>query len=127
MEKATIPGPGNGAGEPVDEPRMPPASGPNTGGEHERHVDPRTMEQGVTTIPETDAAADGFPEGGREALTVLFGSWCVLLCTYGLGNSIGVFQTYYVNDALREYSSSTVSWITSFMQWTMNFLPIIVR
>ena len=67
MEKATIPGPGNGAGKSVDGPRMPPASGPNTGGEHERHLDPRTMEQGVTTIPETDAAADGFPEGGREA------------------------------------------------------------
>ncbi|GJD01006.1 riboflavin transporter MCH5 [Colletotrichum higginsianum] len=69
--------------------------------------------------------ADEYPEGGREALVVLFGTWCVLFCTFGLGNSIGVFQTYYVNHALRQYSSSTISWITSFMQWTLNFMPIV--
>ncbi|KAH6679867.1 riboflavin transporter MCH5 [Plectosphaerella plurivora] len=68
---------------------------------------------------------DDFPEGGRQAWTVLFGTWCVLFCTYGLGNSIGVFQTYYVNEALRQYSSSTISWILSFMQWLLNFMPIV--
>jgi hypothetical protein len=71
-------------------------------------------------------STDDFPEGGRQAWTVLFGTWCVLFCTYGLGNSIGVFQTYYVNEALKEYSSSTISWILSFMQWLLNFMPIVV-
>ncbi|KAH7347607.1 riboflavin transporter MCH5 [Plectosphaerella cucumerina] len=70
-------------------------------------------------------STDDFPEGGRQAWTVLFGTWCVLFCTYGLGNSIGVFQTYYVNEALKEYSSSTISWILSFMQWLLNFMPIV--
>ena len=92
----------------------------------EAHLEPSTVEQHVPTAQEIDVNADGFPEGGRAAWIVLGGTWCVLFCTFGLGNSIGVFQTYYVNHALREYSSSTVSWITSFMQWVLNFLPIVV-
>ncbi|KAK1493243.1 riboflavin transporter MCH5 [Colletotrichum tamarilloi] len=79
----------------------------------------------TTSVADTGANPDDYPEGGRQALIVLFGAWCVLFCTFGLGNSIGVFQTYYVTDALREYSSSTISWITSFMQWTLNFMPIV--
>lgn len=90
------------------------------------HIDPSAVEQHVPTAQEIDVNADGFPEGGREAWVVLAGTWCVLFCTFGLGNSIGVFQTYYVNQALRQYSSSTISWITSFMQWVLNFLPIVV-
>lgn len=92
----------------------------------EGHLEPSTVEQHVPTAQEIDVNANGFPEGGREAWIVLFGTWCVLFCTFGLGNSIGVFQTYYVNHALRQYSSSTISWITSFMQWVLNFLPIVV-
>lgn len=92
----------------------------------EGHLEPSAVEQHVPTAQEIDVNADGFPEGGREAWVVLFGTWCVLFCTFGLGNSIGVFQTYYVSHALRQYSSSTVSWITSFMQWVLNFLPIVV-
>lgn len=92
----------------------------------EAHLEPTTVEQHVPTAQEIDVNADGFPEGGRKAWIVLAGTWCVLFCTFGLGNSIGVFQTYYVNHALRQYSSSTISWITSFMQWVLNFLPIVV-
>lgn len=80
----------------------------------------------TTSVVDTGENLDDYPEGGRQAFIVLFGTWCVLFCTFGLGNSIGVFQTYYVNDALRQYTSSTISWITSFMQWTLNFMPIVV-
>ncbi|KAL0940391.1 riboflavin transporter mch5 [Colletotrichum truncatum] len=125
MEEKTTSGPGMGAGDATDRTRQPPSSDPNPCADAGSHAEPTMMEEAVVAIPETISSTDGFPEGGRQAWTVLFGSWCVLLCTYGLGNSIGVFQTYYVNDALRQYSSSTISWITSFMQWTMNFLPIV--
>lgn len=114
---------------PSDGVRPPPArpqpSGPCADPEG-GHLEPSTVEQHVPTAEEIDVNADGFPEGGREAWIVLFGTWCVLFCTFGLGNSIGVFQTYYVSHALRQYSSSTISWITSFMQWVLNFLPIVV-
>lgn len=106
--------------------RWPAQPEPSRSSDPEGHLEPSTVEQHVPTAQEIDVNADGFPEGGRKAWTVLFGTWCVLFCTFGLGNSIGVFQTYYVNDALRQYSSSTISWITSFMQWVLNFLPIIV-
>lgn len=101
-------------------------SEPGHAADPELHIEPSTVEQHVPTAQEIDLNADGFPEGGKKAWIVLSGTWCVLFCTFGLGNSIGVFQTYYVNHALRQYSSSTISWITSFMQWVLNFLPIVV-
>lgn len=102
---------------------------PTTGG-HANSVNdaaPTTVEEALVGAPpaERNDNTDGFPDGGARAWTVLFGAWCVFFCTFGLGNSIGVFQTYYVNEALRQYSSSTISWITSFMQWTLNFMPIV--
>lgn len=106
--------------------RQPAQPEPSRPSDLEGHLEPSTVEQHVPTAQEIDVNADGFPEGGSKAWTVLFGTWCVLFCTFGLGNSIGVFQTYYVNNALPQYSSSTISWITSFMQWVLNFLPIIV-
>lgn len=106
--------------------RRPAQPEPSRPSDPEGHLEPSTVEQHVPTAQEIDVNAEGFPEGGKKAWTILFGTWCVLFCTFGLGNSIGVFQTYYVNDALRQYSSSTISWITSFMQWVLNFLPIIV-
>ncbi|KZL65779.1 riboflavin transporter MCH5 [Colletotrichum tofieldiae] len=99
---------------------------PNSGRtDLESHSEPIT----IAPLPNTgvnNVDVEDYPEGGKAALVVLFGTWCVLFCTFGLGNSIGVFQTYYVNHALRQYSSSTVSWITSFMQWTLNFMPIVL-
>ncbi|EJP69333.1 monocarboxylate permease-like protein [Beauveria bassiana ARSEF 2860] len=67
-----------------------------------------------------------FPDGGREAWLVVFGGWCALFCTFGLINCVGVFQQYYVSHTLSNYSSSTVSWITSTQVFMMNFLGIVV-
>ncbi|KAF5499051.1 MFS transporter asaE [Colletotrichum fructicola] len=73
------------------------------------------------------AAAPGFnpadfPDGGTQAWLVVFGGWCALFCTFGLINCVGVFQAYYLEGPLREYPSSTVSWITSLQVWTMTFM-----
>jgi len=62
-----------------------------------------------------------FPDGGVEAWLVVLGGWCALFCTFGLVNCVGVFEQYYVNGPLRQYSSSTVSWILSVQVWTMVF------
>lgn len=123
MEKA---GTDTDTGRETDGARRTTQPEPSAYADPEAHVEPSTVEQHVPTAQEIDINADGFPEGGRKAWIVLAGTWCVLFCTFGLGNSIGVFQTYYVNHALRQYSSSTISWITSFMQWVLNFLPIVV-
>ncbi|KAF4919343.1 MFS transporter asaE [Colletotrichum viniferum] len=73
------------------------------------------------------AAAPGFnpadfPDGGTQAWLVVFGGWCALFCTFGLINCVGVFQAYYLEGPLKEYPSSTVSWITSLQVWTMTFM-----
>jgi hypothetical protein len=53
------------------------------------------------------------PDGGLVAWLVILGCWCASFCSFGWLNSVGVFQEYYQNDLLREYSTSTVSWIPS--------------
>jgi MFS family permease len=62
-----------------------------------------------------------FPDGGLEACLVVFGGWCCLFVSFGWINCIGVFQEYYQETLLRQYSSSTVAWIPS-METFMMFL-----
>ncbi|KND92957.1 putative transporter MCH4 [Tolypocladium ophioglossoides CBS 100239] len=77
--------------------------------------------------PEAPAAAPGppgagdFPDGGAAAWLVVAGGWAALFCTFGLVNCVGVFEKYYVAEPLKEYSSSTVSWIPSVEIFMMVF------
>ncbi|KAI5924012.1 major facilitator superfamily domain-containing protein [Camillea tinctor] len=52
-------------------------------------------------------------DGGLEAWLVLLGSFIVMISTFGLINSFGVFQTYYETELLSNHSSSDISWIGS--------------
>ncbi|ORY70267.1 major facilitator superfamily domain-containing protein [Pseudomassariella vexata] len=61
-----------------------------------------------TTAPNSEP-----PDGGWEAWLVVFGSMIVLIHTWGLVNSFGVFQTYYETELLPTSSSSDISWIGS--------------
>ncbi|KAF2202891.1 MFS general substrate transporter [Delitschia confertaspora ATCC 74209] len=63
-----------------------------------------------------------FPDGGREALLCLLGTFCCLFCSFGWLNCVGVFQSYYQTHQLREYSPSTVAWISSCEIFVM-FVP----
>ncbi|KAI1777472.1 MFS general substrate transporter [Hypoxylon cercidicola] len=49
-------------------------------------------------------------------------SFYVCFCTMGLGNSFGVFQSYYEDNLLDSYSPSTISWIGT----TQGFLLSII-
>ena len=60
-----------------------------------------------------------FPDGGLEAWLVVLGAWCCLFVSFGWITSIGVFQDYYQNHQLRNYSSSTISWIPSLQACSM--------
>ncbi|KAK1767215.1 putative major facilitator superfamily transporter protein [Phialemonium atrogriseum] len=59
------------------------------------------------------AANGGIPDGGTQAWLQVLGSWVILVNTWGLVNSFGVFQTYYETDLLKASSSSNISWIGS--------------
>ncbi|KAK7418598.1 hypothetical protein QQZ08_011182 [Neonectria magnoliae] len=53
------------------------------------------------------------PDGGAAAWLVVLGAWCTSFCSFGWLNSVGVFQEYYQNNLLSQYSASTISWIPS--------------
>jgi hypothetical protein len=78
--------------------------------------------------------SDEPPDGGIVAWLVVFGAWCTSFCSFGWINSkykgrllvdymvyidysaclgMGIFQEYYQEELLRQYSPSTISWIPS--------------
>jgi len=63
-----------------------------------------------------------FPDGGKAAYLTLLGGFCCLFCSFGWLNCVGVFQNYYQQNQLREYSPSTIAWIPSIQIFLM-FLP----
>lgn len=62
-----------------------------------------------------------FPDGGKDAWLCLLGGFCCLFCSFGWLNCLGVFQTYYQANQLREYSPSSIAWISSIEVFTMFF------
>ncbi|KAM0552016.1 hypothetical protein ACHAPJ_008126 [Fusarium lateritium] len=87
----------------------------------ERGEDDEKQQQQPPPGPPPGMAPADFPDGGREAWLVVFGGWCALFCTFGLVNCVGVFQKYYVSGPLRNYDSSSVSWIMSVEVFFMVF------
>ncbi|EJU01047.1 MFS general substrate transporter [Dacryopinax primogenitus] len=51
------------------------------------------------------------PDGGLRAWLTVAGSSLVLMCTFGYGNSFGVFQAAYVQEFLPNHSASEIAWI----------------
>ncbi|AEO53663.1 hypothetical protein MYCTH_2295309 [Thermothelomyces thermophilus ATCC 42464] len=68
-----------------------------------------------TTAAATTAAptADTVPDGGLVAWLQVVGSVAILVNTWGVINTFGVFQAYYEAELLRDHSSSEISWIGS--------------
>ncbi|KAI0385069.1 MFS general substrate transporter [Hypomontagnella monticulosa] len=62
---------------------------------------------------ETLLGDETYPEGGLQAWLVVFGSWCGLLASLGLMNSIATFQTYVATHQLSNYDEGTIGWIFS--------------
>lgn len=56
---------------------------------------------------------DDIPDGGVEAWLQVLGSWVILVDTWGLVNTFGVFQAYYERELLTGVSASDISWVGS--------------
>lgn len=65
------------------------------------------------TIPLTSTFDSTPPDGGFQAWLVVLGSWCAFFTCFGWSTSIGVFQSYYQQQPLSNYTPSTVAWIPS--------------
>ncbi|RYP76614.1 hypothetical protein DL771_001683 [Monosporascus sp. 5C6A] len=65
------------------------------------------------------------PDGGWDAWLQVACSFVVMINTWGLINSFGVFQTYYETDLLRGHSSSAISWVGSLQGALLMLLGIV--
>ncbi|KIW04944.1 uncharacterized protein PV09_04109 [Verruconis gallopava] len=51
------------------------------------------------------------PNGGTLAWLQVLGSFCLWVATFGISLSFGVFETFYRENYLKDYSSSDIAWI----------------
>ncbi|RYO86054.1 hypothetical protein DL766_003647 [Monosporascus sp. MC13-8B] len=65
------------------------------------------------------------PDGGWGAWVQVACSFVVMINTWGLINSFGVFQTYYETELLRGHSSSAISWVGSLQGALLLLLGIV--
>ncbi|KAH8894477.1 MFS general substrate transporter [Thozetella sp. PMI_491] len=84
-----------------------------------------------TSQPESDVESAkpvsplSIPDGGWEAWVQVLGSWVILVATWGLVNSFGVYQTYYEAELLSSSSSSDISWIGSVQGALLFFVGVV--
>lgn len=62
-------------------------------------------------IPPSISSEQFYPEGGREAWLVVSGSFCAMVASFGVMNTIGTFQTHLASNQLRGYSQGQIGWI----------------
>ncbi|KAJ9198925.1 hypothetical protein DTO164E3_5015 [Paecilomyces variotii] len=65
----------------------------------------------TTTRVLTDPYGNTYPEGGRQAWIVVFGSFMGLVGSLGPMNTIGTFQAYVSTHQLKDESEGAVGWI----------------
>lgn len=64
-------------------------------------------------------------EGGAKAWLTVLGASAALFTSFGWTNCIGLFQDEYQSNQLKQYSSSTVSWITSVQCMIINSMEFV--
>ncbi|CUS10389.1 unnamed protein product [Tuber aestivum] len=52
-----------------------------------------------------------YPEGGRKAWSVVLGSFCGMVASFGIMNTIGTFQAHLSHNQLKEYDPGYIGWI----------------
>jgi hypothetical protein len=65
-----------------------------------------------------------YPDGGIKAWSVVFGCWCAMLGSFGIWNSVGVFQAYLSENQLSQYSEGDISWIFSVFSFLFFFCGV---
>ncbi|KAJ5604005.1 MFS general substrate transporter [Penicillium hordei] len=74
----------------------------------------------VTPVNESETTSDkpindasNFPDGGTKAWLNVVGGWCIFFSMFGWANAFGVFQSYYQEHQLKDYTAFQISWISS--------------
>ena len=61
--------------------------------------------------PNIAEAEDDYPDGGLQAWSVVFGSFCAMVPSMGLLNSLGILHVWTSTHQLQDYSESSIGWI----------------
>ncbi|RJE19832.1 Major Facilitator Superfamily [Aspergillus sclerotialis] len=64
-------------------------------------------------------------DGGLQAWLQLLGSWLLFANTWGLANSYGAFETYYIDTYLTTSTPSAISWIGSIQLFLTMFVGVL--
>ncbi|KAE8162274.1 major facilitator superfamily domain-containing protein [Aspergillus tamarii] len=62
-----------------------------------------------------------FPDGGWRAWSVVLGSWCAMVPSFGLLNTMGVLEAWLANDQLQDYSKASIGWIFGLYSFFLYF------
>lgn len=79
----------------------------------------------TTATPPPRPSPGPVPDGGFEAWMQVAASFVVMMESWGLINSFGVYQTYYETELLSDYTSSAISWIGSIQGALLLMLGIV--
>lgn len=71
-------------------------------------------------------STEAYPEGGLRAWLVVLGAWFSMLASFGLLNTIAVFQTYTLSHQLKGYSEGTVGWVFSIYTFLTFFCGVYI-
>ncbi|KAK1752337.1 MFS general substrate transporter [Echria macrotheca] len=76
-------------------------------------LEPAFPETQLEQAPPGQSLTPEIPDGGLRAWMVVLGCWCVSFVSFGIISSFGVYETYYLETYLRDYSPSAIAWIGS--------------
>ncbi|KAI1176576.1 putative MFS monocarboxylate transporter [Nemania sp. FL0916] len=78
------------------------------------------------TLPQSQPPTGPIPpNGGWLAWLQVLGSWCLSFNCWGMVNTYGVFQTYYLTHLLPNQSASNLAWIGSLQSFLLLFVGAI--
>lgn len=92
--------------------------------DHESQRPSRLPERVASRMSASSALT--FPEGGRDGWLAVVGSFCAMLSIFGLINSSAVFESYFAEHQLKDYSSSQIGWIFSLYLFCVFFVGIYI-
>ena len=72
----------------------------------------------------TDRAGNTYPEGGRAAYTVVFGSFCGCLMSLGVMNTLTTYNAYISAHQLSNMNASKIGWIFGIYAFLSFFLGL---
>ncbi|KAI9044843.1 oxalate/formate antiporter [Aspergillus affinis] len=68
--------------------------------------------ESVLHSPQEERSGESdYPEGGLRAWLVVLGSWCAMIPSMGLLNSLGILHAWTNSHQLKDYSESSIGWI----------------